>query len=1370
MRRSVISSAYLRAVIIVSVTLAVIAALPGLLHLQFANADPAAGGVENFGITLRAVQNNDDGTEKTEYLSGEPFHVDARFRASEADFQAHPGGFLLRLTIPRSEYFLQEPNVVDPSVGLTSRPHTPTDYVYEYTFTDPTALDVTIRAGLAFKNGDTPNGTSVTPKIELKSLDGANEDVRPPLNQTYVALSSSDFTPVKTAQIRQWQGDEVRNIPGVGEVLVAKNSRFSNGAPGVIGTGQRITYSLGLKFNHDKQSNPHGYGMYLPKKIRLIDTLPPGARTQTSAYITESWQNLPGAAENVYYVDINNPYQRPSLLSDGYLKTMEASFDGLASNLDGNSINVIHENRLQVIADPDGMNIDLGSVSHHTAFVDHEVPQPPEFNQALDIYKNDALGSMTSLLVSDGQLYMIKESGCGGYNCPPDKARLVDPDTPEDGLKWSVVLMHDSTNYIPEYGHYVDEIVDRIPRGLRASALKVTYDHQTPEESKDRLRDAFNAAEFALYGRTAPVVNDVRDRGVTTDGYELIKDYVTFEELIGISDPTGRYSEIKLVARTPMKLNRTRLRLEVTTKLTSQELLAANSNTEWAMGQHRYYTNDSYMWWRTDIASQDYHMHSDDASKGVQKTKIFGSLQAATPRPALVYQNCEANASIVPPYTPDNCARIAAVYVDLEVARWPAMNAPFAAKLQQPRVIAVLPPGFSFLDPLPGMIPADITFERIPNYKDSGRDAVVFSRDELAYSESDRAFDFGKSLFKFHVDASKAANFGENIVEIYTAWNNLDEVPNSTPPGTFNFFFEDISQWGNQSVFNEETNDRYDVDNDGDTAEQITRGRVVFNVQPPIETTARKSVAVSHQGDPVGADIPADRWHVSSRAIDADFDGTLNYRLQVRFGQNNITNRLTLIDALPQVNDHMMVTSGNSLGTQPRIWTSTDSDLSSITGNSSAFATPLKNKVSTIQLVNGQNVEDARQSFEVFYSYATQGARLSDLTAAQWIPETEPVNLQDVKAIKVVMKPGVSVPQNAVLNIYTEHTLAFFPGTDKSLLRSGSKAVNSFVMTTDNGASYQETNPVESLFVKYKVRGNSFRDANSDGLYSGGTDGRGVALKVSVVDDGGNVVIQDGQPLEKFVTSASANDDWDYEFDIYKRGTYKLRFEKQSVQTFTTTHAFYERPDANHAYGCGVNEVDVSGGDPSKCEEAHAESNNYAWTKPFTFTPSVRIYERNVGIRAHATGTLTWQKVSQQVTSNRFLSDSEWTLVKGADSWVIKDCVITTQDPGIACSPELKDTDPAAGKFSVTNLAPGEYTLTERKAPAGYIIDPTERKKTISGGEVVDFGEIVNNLRPSVTIPLTGGMGADTFLVTGGGVLLLGLIGTIHMTRRNRAY
>lgn len=1367
MRRSVISSAYLRAVIIVSVTLAVIAALPGLLHLQFANADPAAGGVENFGITLRAVQNNDDGTEKTEYLSGEPFHVDARFRASEADFQAYPGGFLLRLTIPRSEYFLQEPNVVDPSVGLTSRPHTPTDYVYEYTFTDPTALDVTIRAGLAFKNGDTPNGTSVTPKIELKSLDGANEDVRPPLNQTYVALSSSDFTPVKTAQIRQ--GDEVRNIPGVGEVLVAKNSRFSNGAPGVIGTGQRITYSLGLKFNHDKQSNPYGYGMYLPKKIRLIDTLPPGARTQTSAYMTESWQNLPGAAENVYYVDINNPYQRPSLLSDGYLKTMEASFDGLASNLDGNSINVIHENRLQVIADPDGMNIDLGSVSHHTAFVDHEVPQPPEFNEGLSIYKNNGHGSMASFFISDGQLYVKKESGCGGSNCPPDQVELVDPDVPQTGLLWKITAWHTNSTYVPEYGQYIDEIVDRLPRGLRASTLKVTYNHQTSEESKTRLRDAFNAAEFALYGRITPVTNGVHYRGVNATDYELIKNHVRYEEPVEILDPTGRYVEVKLVARNPMKLNSARMSVELTTHLTPAAYIEANSET-WPAGETRWYKNDSYMWWRSDISREDYNRRDDNAYISIKKTEIFGMLNAATPRPALVYQNCEANASIAPPYTPANCSRISSVYVDFKVLRTPNMNRSFDAKLEKPRIIAVLPPGFTFLDPLPGMIPEEISYERISNYKDSGRDAVVFSRDELAYSESDRAFDFGKSLFKFHVDATRAANFGENKVEIYTLWDNLDEVPNLERQGAYNFFFEDISRWGNGSVFIDKVNDRYDLDNDGDSSEEITRSLVAFNVQPPIETTARKSVAVSHPGDPVGADIPADRWRVSSRAIDADFDGTLNYRLQVRFGQNNITNRLTLIDALPQVNDHMMVTSGNSLGTQPRIWTSTDSDLSSITGNSSAFATPLKNKVSTIQLVNGQNVEDFRQHFDVFYTYTNQGARLNDLASAQWIPETEPVNLADVKAIKVVMKPGVSVPQNAELNIYTEHTLAFFPGTDKSLLRSGSKAVNSFVMTTDNGASYQETNPVESLFVKYKVRGNSFRDANSDGLYSGGTDGRGVALKVSVVDDGGNVVIQDGQALEKFVTSASANDDWDYEFDIYKRGTYKLRFEKQSVQTFTTTHAFYERPDANHAYGCGVDEVDVSGGDPSKCEEAHAESNNYAWTKPFTFSPSNRLYERNVGIRAHATGTLTWQKVSQHGASNRFLSDSEWTLEKGADSWVIKDCVITTQDPGIACSPELKDTDPAAGKFSVTNLAPGEYTLTERKAPAGYIIDPTERKKTISGGEVVDFGEIVNNLRPSVTIPLTGGMGADTFLVTGGGVLLLGLIGTIHMTRRNRAY
>lgn len=152
---------------------------------------------------------------------------------------------------------------------------------------------------------------------------------------------------------------------------------------------------------------------------------------------------------------------------------------------------------------------------------------------------------------------------------------------------------------------------------------------------------------------------------------------------------------------------------------------------------------------------------------------------------------------------------------------------------------------------------------------------------------------------------------------------------------------------------------------------------------------------------------------------------------------------------------------------------------------------------------------------------------------------------------------------------------------------------------------------------------------------------------------------------------------------------------------------------------------------------------------------------------AKRTGTVTWSKTDASGTA---LAGSEWSLVgpsgPGSVTTTVVDCAGAT---AAACA-SASDKDQRAGFFSVSGLAWGNYTLTETKAPAGFVLNSTPHTFSIgitSPAQLqVDLGALVNQQQPPLTIPLTGGLGADGFLLGGGGAVLVLL--TIAIIRHRR--
>lgn len=95
------------------------------------------------------------------------------------------------------------------------------------------------------------------------------------------------------------------------------------------------------------------------------------------------------------------------------------------------------------------------------------------------------------------------------------------------------------------------------------------------------------------------------------------------------------------------------------------------------------------------------------------------------------------------------------------------------------------------------------------------------------------------------------------------------------------------------------------------------------------------------------------------------------------------------------------------------------------------------------------------------------------------------------------------------------------------------------------------------------------------------------------------------------------------------------------------------------------------------------------------------------------TGTVSWAKVEKDDAEHTPLAGSEWKLAKLCADGLTEAQSWTVSDQSTPSETTWTDTDAKDGKFTLADLLPGTYTLTETQAPFGYELNKNTYKFTV---------------------------------------------------------
>ena len=1332
--------------------------LPGVLPPPVAFA---AGGL-NLDLFLgtydglKAYASGDlNPTQKLDYWSGESIPAVAQIAAS-GDDSATAQDVALTLTVPKvrdaeGKLLISTPAFVDSELavqagGGTARSETEDAWILTYTFPSMKGGQFSqLPFNFSFLDGITPNGTTVTPTIELK----VGEVTTDTKAITFTAKSADanqvfQMFPHMGYYLQDNQGDVLdENNRKIG-VTRFNSETQTNHTPaaglttdfGVCTESSKAASTSANQGNY--QYHTMTYDVTLPEGADTVETLAVGATLNGGwAWVDDThrvmrlirsydsnWQMCERYKSYFGYTLIYR--NAPTVDADGsahrYTPVVHATADmGLATEQDAGTAQLSH------------------------IFVEQVVP----FNGRSDIYQAKALfGHAYSDWhydnASDGHLTIdgdTIEYTWGGYlHTRMSKVTGVAPgvmasdEYPEDlpGFRWALSInqANNGSSYTDKTGgthHFVHEVVDT---DLDPRLYYQQFDFFSTRHNAGTVL----AGESALTGDEIKArINATRNHlyGVKRDGteVEIAKD-LDYGDRVAINDTAREYAKLRLVFDTPLELDNYRAWFFVRAFPTDAEL------AKWKSG---YYTEKQL--YANDMSSTvtqgsadgqvvqslkdgaeywDNQKSDNNAVVWPLAPKVGTTLR--TPARADVnppsngdpdwwsgpwwwtndgeatYSRCEGAAADT--LTPKTCSRLKT----LQISSYPKLDWGSATRtLKNVRQVLLLPPGVNYVRTDSTQIARDLdatarTPKIVRDYKGTGRTALIYSYGDIDYTQPKYGLSDSVATF-VTVDMTLYANFGVNTFDAYTVWDGPESVQPTADTALI---------------------DSLDFDDDGATDDKVSHTTIGVRLIAPSEIIGKIETSLNGESD----------WTLSAPA--QDLGSPVYYRLSVMNNSLTPTSTVSLLSVLPSTTDHKIVSDRDGTYAH-RDWESTATDGGApLSGHSSAFRTPLTGPASKVLVESETGTKDASDRVTVLYSVTEQGTDLASVVNAQWytaeeIPEHG--GWTAVTAVKADLKPGEVLDSKETLRVILPARIPVQPATTlNSNFKDGKLAVAS-VALAGSGASYVEANDVTVSTDRYSARGAVFRDLNANGVKDAGerflpnqswtmvkSDGSAVSNPGYEDSEASGTTVDTKTPAA-IVGSHTSTDPTlqlaDPELSsspVYPRGTYALAFTKPDAMSWSP------KP--------------TSPGDATVVNSADENGR----TDLFDLNPVTRTATRYAGV----VGTRDLEITKTAQDTGQAQEGVAFTLTfKG---WLDSEAPTQTVNPA---QTQWTGTTDANGALTFANLPYGTYTLHEGEPLTGYarVADQTvtidATGATTTGGVVSPIALAVADPRAEGTVTVT---------------------------------
>ena len=1305
---------------------------------------------------LKAYASGDQNpTQKLEYWSGESVPAVAQIAAS-GDDSATGQDVALTLTVPKvrdaeGKLLISTPAFVDSELavqagGGTARSETEDAWILTYTFPSMKGGQFSqLPFNFSFLDGITPNGTTVTPTIELK----VGEVTTDTKSITFTA-KSADANQVR--QIFRRMGEYLQDNKV--DVLDDNNQKigvtkfYSQNQTDHTPAAGLITYYGVCTHSSKAASTPANQGNYPYHTMTYDVTLPEGADTVQPLTV--------GATLNGGWAWVDDTHRVIRLI-----RSYEQNWAVCEKNNDSYNYELIYKNAPTVDADGSAhrytpvvdATADMGLATERDAgtaqlshiFVEQVVP----FNGKSSVVQGKALfghsyndwhydNASYGHLTIDGDT--IEYTWGGGLHTLMSKVTGVAPgvmasdEYPQDlpGFRWALEVGQENngSSYTDKTGgthHFVHEVVDTDldPRlyyqqfdffSTRRSVTTIlgTGSALTPDEIKARI----NATSNHLYG-------------VKRDGTEVqIAKDLDYGDRVAINDTAREYAKLRLVFDTPLELDNYRVFFSVRAFPTDAELAKWNSG---------YYTEKqlyaNYMSSTVTEGSADGQVvqslkdgaemwdslkSNNNAVVWPLTPKATTTLSAASSRESTppsgkyaewwhggwwttndgeaTYSRC--NGVAADNLTPKTCSRL----TTLAISSYPRSDwGSVTRTLKNVRQVLLLPPGVNYVRTDSTQIVRDRdattrTPKIVKDYKGTGRTALIYSYGDIDFTHPVYAVWYSMTTF-VTVDMTLYANFGVNTFDAYTVWDG----PESVQPAADTALIDSL-----------------DFDDDGATDDKVSHTTIGVRLIGPSEIIGKIEASLNGESD----------WTLSAPA--QDLGSPVYYRLSVMNNSLTPTSTVSLLSVLPSTTDHKIVSDRDGTYAH-RDWESTATDgETALSGHSSAFRTPLTGPASKVLVESETGTKDASDRVTVLYSVTEQGTDLASVVNAQWytaeqIPEHG--GWTAVTAVKADLKPGEVLDSKETLRVILPARIPVQPATTlNSNFKDGKLAVAS-VALAGSGASYVEANDVTVSTDRYSARGAVFRDLNANGVKDAGerflpdqswtmvkSDGSTVSNPGYEDSEASGTTVDTKAPAA-IVGSHTSTDPTlqlaDPELSsspVYPRGTYALAFTKPDAMSWSP------KP--------------TSPGDATVVNSADENGR----TDLFDLNPVTRTATRYAGV----VGTRDLEITKTAQDTGQAQAGVAFTLTfKG---WLDSEAPTQTVNPA---QTQWAGTTDANGALTFANLPYGTYTLHEGEPLTGYarVADQTvtidATGATITGGVVSPIALAIADPRAEGTVTVT---------------------------------